>query len=112
MGNAEVEQPDGSIRARIAQGTQQTVGPLLVGVLGTLRGDEGQPVGARLELRVHRRLGVPGPGIVQIESGSGIDIEGVGSVRLVAVIDAPSGATSSEARAQVFLELDLGDDAS
>ena len=108
MANAEVEQADGTIRARIAQGTQQTMGPLLIGVLGVRRDEDRQSTGARLEVRVHRSLGTTAPGIVHMDIGHGIEIDGVGVLHLAAVVDPPATTTSSAVRSQIFLELGPG----
>ncbi|WP_141748272.1 hypothetical protein [Brachybacterium sp. HMSC06H03] len=105
MANAEVEQADGTIRARVAQGTQQTVGPLLIGVMGVLRDEDGQSTGARMEVRVHRSLGTTAPGIVHMEIGDGVEIAGAGVLHLAAVVDPPATTTSSTSRSQIFLEL-------
>lgn len=112
-GNAAIPQADGSVRARIMQGTQQEVGPLLIGVMGAhaapqvAAGTRAPQV--RLEVLASLDSGVRSPGVVGLDVGSGLRIDGIGELVLVHLED-PAGPTEvsepgAAPRATVFLEL-------
>lgn len=112
--NAAVTQPDGSVRARIVQSTQQAVGPVLIGVMGAHAGpapgsDGPQVPYARLEVLAHRELGIRSPGVVRLEAGQSIPLDGIGELVLVHVeepVVGPAAVSSGSGnRAVVFLEL-------
>ncbi|QNN82141.1 hypothetical protein H3H54_13400 [Brachybacterium sp. Z12] len=113
MDNVTATQPDGAVRARITQGTQQVVGPLLIGVMSAhvdpTAPDGSRPPQVRLEVLTHREIGIPSPGMVGLDTGESLLLEGLGVLELVHVADPPGRAdaapSGSGERAVVFLEL-------
>ncbi|MGP9706771.1 hypothetical protein [Brachybacterium sp. AOP24-D1-21] len=111
--NATATQSDGSVRARITHGTQQVVGPLLIGVMGAHLdpvASEGSRVSqVRREVLTHRELGIPSPGVIGLDVGQRLRIEGVGELELVHLEGAAAHPATSQSgegqRAVIFLEL-------
>lgn len=95
MTNPLIERgPDGRVRMEITQGTRPTMGPLRIGVLAARTGDEPDGPSARVQIDLHRDLGVDSPGTVDLEYGRPLRIDGFGEIELIDV-DPPEPSEAS-----------------
>lgn len=107
MSNPRIEtSPDGRVRMEIDQGTRPVMGPLRIGVLAT-RG-EGEPDGpsARVQVSLHRDLGIESPGTIVLVPDDPLRIDGFGELELIDVVTERQGGGPDDAgRDRILLEL-------
>lgn len=101
MSNPLIEQgPDGRVRMEITQGTRPTMGPLRIGVLATRTGDEPEGPSARVQIALHRDLGIESPGTVELVPDQPLRIDGFGEIELIDVVGTVQDERAGEAPSQ------------
>lgn len=77
--------PDGTVRMQISQGTRPAMGPIRIGVLATRTAEDPGGPSARVQISLHRDLGVASPGTVDLVPEHPLRIDGFGEIELIDV---------------------------